>query len=271
MRPVLDGFGGRFHVKLSQAGHSRILVSRVIGSLTQGGGGCLPKWKSTPCTVEMARLKPGGGVPTWIVMARKKNSGPAEKAPAWPLDKRLPAHKLVKVSQFARCDAELVEKAKILEIADLLWFPEGTSEAEHDAKIVKAIDLFDSINPADGIESMLAVQMVGTHHAVVECLRRSKLQGQTTEGRNFALIQAQRLMALYGQQVAALDKHRGKGQQKIIVERVEVAAGGQAIVGDVHTTKSAVRPPSQQQEALEAPREDTVPLEAPLSRAKAPR
>ena len=40
-------------------------------------------------------------------------------------------------------------------------------------------------------------------------------------------------MALYTQQVAALNKHRGKGQQKVTVEHVNVHAGGQAVVGNV--------------------------------------
>ena len=33
----------------------------------------------------------------------------------------------------------------------------------------------------------------------------------------------------------ALNRHRGKGQQKVTVEHVHVHAGGQAIVGAVHS------------------------------------
>lgn len=40
-------------------------------------------------------------------------------------------------------------------------------------------------------------------------------------------------MALYAQQMAALDKHWGKGQQKLTVEHIHVHSGGQAIVGHV--------------------------------------
>ena len=201
-------------------------------------------------------------------MASKKNSGPAEKAPAWPLEERLPAHKMAEAKLFVRTSGDQVEGTKIKEIAGLLWFHDGISDEERDAKIVKAIDLFDSIKPAEGIEAMLAAQMVGTHHAAMECLRRAMIPGQSFEGRNQSLIHAQRLMALYGQQMAALDKHRGKGQQKITVERVQVAAGGQAIVGDVHAPSAAV---AQQPLALEAPREDTVPLPETITRAKVPR
>ena len=37
----------------------------------------------------------------------------------------------------------------------------------------------------------------------------------------------------------ALDKHRGKGSQKITVEHVNVHAGGQAIVGNVKAGRSS--------------------------------
>ena len=47
-------------------------------------------------------------------------------------------------------------------------------------------------------------------------------------------------MALYLKQVAALDKHRGKGQKKVTVEHVHVAAGGQAIVGNVEAGSRAL-------------------------------
>lgn len=80
---------------------------------------------------------------------------------------------------------------------------------------------------------MLAVQMIGTHAAAMECLRRAMLPEQTFAGRDMALKHAHKLMTLYTQQLAALDKHRGKGQQKITVERVTVQSGGQAIVGNV--------------------------------------
>ncbi len=137
------------------------------------------------------------------------------------------------------------------------WFYEGTSQDEKHAAIVRAIDLFESIAPAEGIEAMLATQMVGTHYAALECLRRAMIPSQSFEGREANLRQAQKLMNLYTQQVAALNKHRGKGQQKITVERVQVAPGGQAVLGDVHT--SAQSAPTQPP-ALAAPHEDAVPL-----------
>jgi hypothetical protein len=42
-----------------------------------------------------------------------------------------------------------------------------------------------------------------------------------------------KLNRIYAVQVAALDKHRRKGQQTVTVEHVHVHEGGQAIVGTV--------------------------------------
>ena len=46
-------------------------------------------------------------------------------------------------------------------------------------------------------------------------------------------------MAVYAIQIEALNKHRGKGQQKITVKHVKVESGGHAIVGNVDARKSA--------------------------------
>jgi hypothetical protein len=59
------------------------------------------------------------------------------------------------------------------------------------------------------------------------------LYEQTFEGRKENLNQANKLSRTYATLLEALNRHRGKGQQKISVEHVHVHAGGQAIVGAV--------------------------------------
>ncbi|WP_069308671.1 hypothetical protein [Porphyrobacter sp. LM 6] len=193
-----------------------------------------------------------------------KKTRPRTAGDTLPLEQRLKVNEMVEAKYFANTRGEVVEAAKIQEITSLLWVPEGCSIEERDAKIVKALDLLESIKPAEGIETMLAAQMVGAHHAAMECLRRAMIPQQTFESRNANLNQAQRLMALYTQQLTALDRHRGKGQQKITVERVQVAPGGQAVLGNVE-----MAPPGAP--ALEPPREDTVPPPLRPARAKARR
>jgi hypothetical protein len=89
------------------------------------------------------------------------------------------------------------------------------------------------IAPRDSLEGMLAAQLVGIHHASMECLRRSMIHAQTFEGRREALSQANKLSRTYATLLEALNRHRGRGQQKVTVEHVHVHAGGQAIVGAV--------------------------------------
>jgi hypothetical protein len=116
-----------------------------------------------------------------------------------------------------------------------LWIPEGTSEEIKNDNIQSAIALLQGIKPANEIEGMLAAQMVGTHSAAMDCLRRAMLNGQTFEGRDQNLKHAAKLMSIYARQIDALNKHRGKGQQKVTVEHVHVEAGGQAMVGHIET------------------------------------
>jgi hypothetical protein len=129
---------------------------------------------------------------------------------------------------------------RLSEVVDMVFHLPNASEEDMMAKIARAIELYEDLRPVDGLEGMLAIQMVGTHEAATECLRRAALQNQTFEGRDLALKHATKLMALYLKQVAALDKHRGKGQQKVTVEHVHVAAGGQAIVGNIEAGSHAL-------------------------------
>jgi hypothetical protein len=111
--------------------------------------------------------------------------------------------------------------------------PSSLSEEQRQERYESAVAALKGIAPRDEIEGMLAAQMVATHSAAMDCLRRAVLEQQTFHGRDMALKHASKLLATYTRQLEALDKHRGKGQQKITVEHVTVNSGGQAIVGNV--------------------------------------
>lgn len=87
------------------------------------------------------------------------------------------------------------------------------------------------IAPQDVIEGMLASLMISSYNSVTECYRRAMLPSQTLEGRAMNLNQAEKLSRSYVSLLDALNKHRGKGQQKVTVEHVHVHNGGQAVVG----------------------------------------
>jgi hypothetical protein len=102
------------------------------------------------------------------------------------------------------------------------------------------------IAPKDELEGMLAAQLVACHNASMECYRRAMIGEQSFEGRRENLSQANKLSRTYATLLEALNRHRGKGQQKVTVEHVHVHEGGQAIVGNVEgggmRTKSEDQP-----------------------------
>jgi hypothetical protein len=161
--------------------------------------------------------------------------------------------------------------SRIAELQRLLWLPEGLSEEETHLRLARAIELYEGLRPSDTGEAMLAQQMVGTHQAAMECLRRAMIPNQTFEGRNAALKQAAQLMALYDKQLRTLQKSKGKGQQKVTVEHVHVEAGGQAIVGNVEagtsnapSTASSPAPAKAEQEGDPAPQRISQTADMPF-------
>lgn len=112
----------------------------------------------------------------------------------------------------------------------------NASSADKQASIPNGlIALVHELEPRDAVESMLCSQIVSTHALAMECVSRANLQGQTFEGRELNMRHAERLMRIFNQQIDTLNKHRGKGQQKVTVEHVTVNEGGQAVVGSVAT------------------------------------
>jgi hypothetical protein len=121
----------------------------------------------------------------------------------------------------------------VAQVYEALWMPAALSDSERLKRIQVAIAALRGIKPQDGTEGMLATQMVATHNAAMECLRRAMIANQTFEGRDSNLRHAAKLLSIFAKQLEVLNKNRGKGQQKVTVEHVQVQSGGQAIVGSV--------------------------------------
>ncbi len=98
--------------------------------------------------------------------------------------------------------------------------------------ITSSLALISEIAPNDPIEAMLAVQMVTTHKCAMKAIE-SLNWSESLKQDSVASNSATKLMNLYIRQMEALNKHRGKGQQKMTVEHIHVNEGGQAIIGDV--------------------------------------
>ena len=114
-----------------------------------------------------------------------------------------------------------------------LWL--GNSDDEGQGLRLKKATLaaLTGIGPNDELEGMMAAQLLAAHNAAMECYRRAMFDNQTVEGRRENLNQANKLSRTWATLLEALNKHRGKGQQKVTVEHVHVHSGGQAVVGTV--------------------------------------
>lgn len=91
-----------------------------------------------------------------------------------------------------------------------------------------------NVAPRDGIEGMLATQLVSTHHQAMRLLTSAANTKHLDQG-NFFYNQSARLMRLFTLQLDALAKYRGKSpsEQRVTVQHVHVHDGGQAVVGPV--------------------------------------
>ncbi len=138
-----------------------------------------------------------------------------------------------------------------------------------------------SIGPKDELEGMMAAQLIAAHNVAMECYRRAMIDEQTLEGLREYLNQANKLSRTWTTLLEALNKHRGKGGQKVTVEHVHVHAGGQAVVGafkgagngkransekqtsaeqNAHAPQPALRSPDTKKEAMPVARDGERPL-----------
>jgi hypothetical protein len=127
-----------------------------------------------------------------------------------------------------------------------LWV-KHSNETTLDGQRKATVSALVGIGPNDEIEGMIAAQLIAAHNASMECYRRAMLGEQTFEGHRENLNQANKLSRTYAVLLDALNRHRGKGQQKVTVEHVHVHSGGQAVVGMVETPGGGDRPKSEEQ------------------------
>jgi hypothetical protein len=130
-----------------------------------------------------------------------------------------------------------------------LWLKHSDKES-CDQQYSATVAALIGIGPRDELEAMIAAQLLAAHNAAMECYRRAMLFEQTFEGCHEILSQANKLSRTDAALLDALNRHRGKGQQKVTVEHVHVNAGGQAIVGAVHPSEATKERSEERTDAL---------------------
>ena len=130
---------------------------------------------------------------------------------------------------------QIAEEASIRRI-DLLMQPSFDC-------VALAVDTAESIGAANGLEKMLAHQLAVAHEASLRLMDRalsyeaggrSMREGDSIEACRLA-NSAARLMSAFQDGITTLQRMRTGGNQTVTVQHVNVASGGQAVVGNVQT------------------------------------
>lgn len=173
------------------------------------------------------------------------------------------------IKAFERATGSRNKSAQLALLNDLFRVIQFSSDPEErEEQMLPLVALLESIKPKGEVEGMLAVQMVATHTAAMDWLRRATHPKQTFAGQDMSLRHAEKLLALFARQLEVLDKRRGKGKQQVTVKYVNVESGGQAVVGNV---RSDVRPAKIQGRAaapLVAPEDSDARMELDIVPAK---
>jgi len=113
------------------------------------------------------------------------------------------------------------------------------SVAQKEKNILTAIK---GIKPQDPMESMLASQMIISHNAAMKAFAKAESYNMHQDIAYKKLSQAtlstaNKLLRTYAIQMETLNRYRGKGQQRITVEHININDGGKAVIGNISSQK----------------------------------
>jgi hypothetical protein len=96
-----------------------------------------------------------------------------------------------------------------------------------------ALDTAATVQASNSLEKMLAHQLAAIHHASMKMVHRANLMQDPVNAAR-TMNAAMRGFATYQGGLSALQLLRGSQEQRILVQHVNVSAGGQAVVGNVN-------------------------------------
>lgn len=103
-----------------------------------------------------------------------------------------------------------------------------------------ALSVVRAVAPQDEVETLLAAQMAAIHNATMTFARRLNYV-ETLEQQEGAERGLNKCARTFAAQVEALKRYRTGGEQRVLVQHVNVADGGQAIVGNVTSGEAGGR------------------------------
>ena len=104
----------------------------------------------------------------------------------------------------------------------------------YDKAIKKSKDGIEALATKEGLQAMLVSQMISIHELQQKTMAMAN-GISNSEHQKYYLSSAVKLANAFAAQATLLAKLQGVAGQKIIVERVDVYDGGQAVVGNIDT------------------------------------
>lgn len=91
-----------------------------------------------------------------------------------------------------------------------------------------------AMKPQDEFEGMIITRLISLHFQSMKYLGSSSNSDASSQAREMHLNRSTKLFRLFNESLETLMRYRRKGEQKVVVQHVNVEQGGQAIVGDIH-------------------------------------
>ncbi len=108
----------------------------------------------------------------------------------------------------------------------------GVKEMSNQMGIVA--ELMQALAPQDEYEGQLISQLVVLHEHSMEWLGKA-MRAERPDFANIYVNGASKLLTRHHETLDTLLKYRRRGEQRVVVEHVNVHSGGQAIVGTINT------------------------------------
>lgn len=108
--------------------------------------------------------------------------------------------------------------------------PEALSELDKDRLAAGVLAQMKAIAPRNGLEGMLAAQMVTMHGAGCELLRRAMQPNEPVAQADLLMRTSTRMMTLFARQTELLLRLRGREKQTLRIEHVRKAEDGRVSV-----------------------------------------
>lgn len=144
---------------------------------------------------------------------------------------------LEKIKYCSGVKTQSVADRLLLQTASAILPHGGLKDRTPGQRLELAVSALAEMDPSNATEAMLANQMIAVNDAALMFVSQATLTETSSQQRDDNTERACKFLALYIQQIDAMQRLKGKaGRQKVVVEHVTVNNGGQAIVGTVENT-----------------------------------